>query len=57
MLLTVDVQMDLYDFRWVRGNLAFVRALVSLVREFDLEPPIVGVLELDSVTAVPAVCV
>ena len=56
-LLTVDVQMYLYYFRWVCGNLTFVSPLVSLVCEFDLEPPVVWVLELDSVTTVPTVCV
>jgi len=56
-LLTVDVQMYLYNFRWVRGNLTFVSPLVSLVCEFDLEPPVVRVLEFDSVTTVPTVCV
>lgn len=57
MLLTVDVQMYLDDFRWVCGNLTFVSALVPLVCEFDLQPPVVRVLELDSVTTVPTVCV
>jgi hypothetical protein len=55
LLLTVDVQMNLNDLGWVRGNLTFVRAFVPLVREFDLESPVVWVLELNGVAAVPTV--
>jgi hypothetical protein len=47
--------MNLNDLGWMRGNLTFVCALVPLVREFDLEPPVVWVLELHGVAAVPTV--
>jgi hypothetical protein len=55
MMLTVDVQMDLNDLWRVRRNLAFICALVSLVRELDLKSPVVRVLELHGVATVSTV--